>query len=63
MPDVRVTTHLPYLLLLPAGDYPTPAVGGNVRLREVGIPSLAGGPGEWRTEASATFTTPTPSTR
>jgi hypothetical protein len=62
MPDVRVSINLPYLLLLPAGDYPTPSVGGTIQLRETGIPSTTGGPGEWRTEASTVFVPPAPLT-
>jgi hypothetical protein len=60
MPGVIVAINLPYLLLLPAGDYPTPGVGGSVHLREAGIPSATGGPGEWRTEASAAFSPSSP---
>src|SRR5258706_2860486 len=60
MPDVRASIQLPYLLLLPANVYPTPAVGGSVRLREIGIASSTGGPVELRTEASTLFSPPTP---
>lgn len=55
MPEVRIASHLPYLLLLPGGEYPTPAVGGSIWLREVGIRSPTGGPGELRTEVSTVF--------
>ena len=55
MPDVRVAINLPYLLLLPVAEYPTPAAGGKVQLREVSVPSTTGGPGECGTEASAVF--------
>ncbi len=59
MPDVRVAIHLPYLLLLPDGDYPTPAAGGTISLREVGTPSVTSGPIELRTESSTLFPLPT----
>jgi hypothetical protein len=35
MANVRVSIHLPYLLLLPAGEYPTPGEGGSVQLQEI----------------------------
>jgi hypothetical protein len=35
MSIVRVTIYLPYLLLLPPGEYPTPGEGGGVELLEV----------------------------
>ena len=37
MAIVRVAIHLPYLLLLPSGEYPTPSEGGGVRLREMAV--------------------------
>lgn len=57
MPAVRISIHLPYLLLLPPGAYPTPGVGGLVRLAERSAVS-ADGSQEGRTEASATFEAP-----
>jgi hypothetical protein len=54
MPTVRVSIHLPYLLLLPPGDYPTGREGGSIRLMEAPA-ALADGGVETRTGISATF--------
>jgi hypothetical protein len=35
MVNVRVSIDLPYLLLLPVGEYPTPGEGGSVQLQEI----------------------------
>jgi hypothetical protein len=42
MPIVRVTINLPYLLILPPGEYPTPGEGGIVHLAEVSVPASDG---------------------
>ncbi|HVA51157.1 MAG TPA: hypothetical protein VNH11_32750 [Pirellulales bacterium] len=55
MPEVRVAVRLPYLLLLPDGEYATPAVGGSIRLREQSELHQANEPEELRTEVSALF--------
>jgi hypothetical protein len=57
MPTVRISIHLPYLLVLPPGEYPTPGVGGLVRLAE-GSVIKANETVEARTEASALFDAP-----
>jgi hypothetical protein len=54
MPNVVVSIDLPYLLLLPAGEYPTPGEGGSVRLEETSAPVVGGG-AEAKTVASTTF--------
>ncbi len=41
MVRVRITIHLPYLLVLPAGEYPTPAEGGSVHLSEIAVETQA----------------------
>jgi hypothetical protein len=57
MPAIRVTIHLPSLLVLPPGEYPTPAEGGSVRLAEIAV-ARADGTVEVRTEVSALFDGP-----
>ena len=54
MAPVRISIHLPYLLILPPGEYPTPGVGGSVRLADGSVTNLDGTI-EARTEASAVF--------
>jgi hypothetical protein len=56
MPTVRITIHLPYLLSLPPGEYPTPYVGGSVHLADVYFAGVDGA-GEARTEIWALFDT------
>src|SRR5437868_15364632 len=40
MADVRVAVHLPYLLLLPSGEYPVPGVGSSVYVHETLAPAI-----------------------
>lgn len=54
MATVRISIHLPYLLALPPGEYPTPGVGGILRLADGSVTS-SDGTTEARTEASAIF--------
>jgi hypothetical protein len=54
MPTVRITIHLPYLLLVPPGEYHTPLVGGSVNLAEVPV-SGSDATSEARTDAWALF--------
>jgi hypothetical protein len=54
MPTVRVTIHLPYLLLLPPSEYPTPSEGGSVHLGDESV-ERPDGTGETRTGAWAIF--------
>ena len=54
MGTVCISIHLPYLLVLPPGEYPTPGVGGFVRLAEGSVTNVDGTV-EARTEASALF--------
>jgi hypothetical protein len=49
MPRVRVSINLPYLLLLPAGEYMTPGIGGSVYIEERAAEGEAGNTA--RTEA------------
>jgi len=57
MATVRISIHLPYLLVLPPGEYPTPGVGGSVRLADGSVTNLDGTI-EARTEAVAVFDAP-----
>ncbi len=57
MATVRISIHLPYLLVLPPGEYPTPGVGGLVRLGD-GSFTNPDGTSEARTEVSAVFDAP-----
>lgn len=57
MATVRISIHLRYLLILPPGEYPTPGVGGIVRLTDGSLRNLDGTI-ESRTEASAVFEAP-----
>lgn len=54
MPNVRVTINLPYLLILPPGEYPTPGEGGIVHLSEVSVPA-SNGTDMRQTQASGIF--------
>jgi len=54
MPIVRVTIDLPYLLILPPGEYPTPGEGGIVHLFEVSVP-VSNGTDVRQTQASGVF--------
>jgi hypothetical protein len=54
MPAVRILIHLPYLLVLPPGEYQTPGVGGSMRLAETTVNNAAEA-AEVRTEVSALF--------
>jgi len=57
MANVRISIHLPYLLVLPPGEYPVPGVGGLVRLDD-GSVTKPDGTSEARTAASAVFDAP-----
>jgi hypothetical protein len=57
MANVRISIHLPYLLVLPSGEYPTPGVGGSVCLDD-GLVTNPDGANEARTEASSVFEAP-----
>ena len=57
MATVRISIHLPYLLVLPPGEYPVPGVGGLVRLDD-GSVTKQDGTREARTEVSAVFDAP-----
>jgi len=57
MATVRISIQLPYLLVLPPGEYPTPSVGGVVRLADGSVTNLDGTV-EARTDASALFDPP-----
>ena len=57
MATVRISIHLPYLLVLPPGEYPTPGLGGLVRMADGSVINLDG-TSEARTEASALFDAP-----
>ena len=54
MATVRTSIHLPYLLALPPGEYPTPGVGGSLRLADGSVTNVDGTV-EGRTEASTLF--------
>ncbi|MDB5293039.1 MAG: hypothetical protein JWL69_4280 [Phycisphaerales bacterium] len=54
MPAIRITCNLPYALVLPAGEYPTPGEGGSVRLVEVSVP-MDDGTAQARTQTSSIF--------
>ena len=54
MANVRVSIDLPYLLLLPAGEYPTLGEGGSLQLQETLTPALEGATAP-RTIASMVF--------
>src|ERR1017187_3950344 len=54
MANVLVSIDLPYLLLLPTGEYPTPGEGGSVRLDEK-LARATDGASETVTVASMTF--------
>src|SRR5271170_3916385 len=57
MATVRTSIHLPYLLALPPGEYPTPGVGRSLRLND-GSVTHVDGTVESRTEASMLFDAP-----
>ncbi len=54
MATVRISIHLPYLLVLSPGEYATPGVGGSVRLVDGSLTS-SDGTVEARTQVSAVF--------
>ena len=54
MANVRISIHLPYLVVLPPGEYPTPGVGGSVCLAD-GLVTNPNGASEARSEVSSVF--------
>jgi len=52
MATIRVSIRLPHLLLIPSGEYPTPALGGSVHLAVDTLSKLEGTP---QTRASSLF--------
>lgn len=55
--DVEVFLYLPYRLALPAGDYPTPAVGGVVSISDVTLSDPSAGERGEASRAASIFTT------